>query len=30
MTVSDMGDDIVDALAKDLKKAFKKQGWKIK
>ena len=30
MTVSDMGDDIVDALAKDLEKAFKKQGWKIK
>ena len=30
MTVSDMGDDIVDALAKDLKKALKKQGWKIK
>lgn len=30
MTVSDMGDGIVDALAKDLKKALKKHGWKIK
>lgn len=30
MTISDMGDDIVDALSKDLKKALKKQGWKIK
>ncbi|WP_165062323.1 hypothetical protein [Adlercreutzia sp. ZJ154] len=29
-TVSDMGDDIVDALAKDLKKALKKQGWEIR
>lgn len=30
MTVSDMGDDIVKALSKDLEKALKKQGWKIK
>lgn len=29
-TVSDMGDDIVDVLAKDLKKTLKKQGWKVK
>ena len=28
--VSDMGDDIVVALAKDLKKGLKKQGWKVK
>lgn len=29
-TVGDMGDDIVEALSEDLKKALKKQGWKIK
>lgn len=28
--VSDMGDDIVASLSKDLEAAFKKQGWKIK
>lgn len=29
-TIQDMGDDIVAAMAKDLEKELKKQGWKIK
>ncbi len=29
-TISDMGDDIVAALSKDLERAFKKQGWKVR
>ena len=29
-TIQDMGDDIVAAAAKELEKAFKKQGWRIK
>lgn len=29
-TISDMGDDIVDAINEDLKKLLKKQGWGIK
>lgn len=29
-TIQDMGDDIVAALSKDLKKALKRKGWKVK
>lgn len=29
-TIQDMGDDIVSALSKDLKKALKRKGWKVK
>lgn len=29
-TIQDMGDDIISALSKDLKKALKRKGWKVK
>lgn len=29
-TIQDMGDDIVSALSKDLKKALKRRGWEVK
>lgn len=29
-TIQDMGDDIVSAFSKDLKKALKRKGWKVK
>ena len=29
-TIQDMGDDIVSALLKDLKKTLKRKGWKVK
>lgn len=29
-TIQDMGDDIVSALSKDLKKTLKRKGWKVK
>ena len=29
-TIQDMGDDIVPAFSKDLKKALKRKGWKVK
>ncbi len=29
-TIRDMGDDIISVLSKDLKKALKRKGWKVK
>ena len=29
-TIQDMGDDIASAVSKDLKKAMKRHGWKVK
>ena len=29
-TIQDMGDDIVSALSKDLKRTLKQRGWKVK